>query len=125
MTLGRIEPARRPAILEARPLFPRPAISEAPARRLWICSGQGNQVKGMGQTLYDRSEVFRDVIHEASNAFREDLSSMGEADTTLMKVMFEGDGLERTPRTQVALLDRKSTRLNSSHSAKSRMPSSA
>lgn len=78
--------------------------SETTARTLWICSGQGTQIAGMGKKLYDASEVFQGAIHEANDAFRADLAAMGEVDTTLMKVMFEGDGLQRTQRTQAALV---------------------
>lgn len=94
----------RPLVLQ--PVF-GPQATVAPgevAPRLFILSGQGTQQKGMGKDLYAKSGVFRAAIDEANDGFREDLAAMGEPDTTLMEVMFQDVGLQRTQRTQVALV---------------------
>lgn len=69
---------------------------------VFLCTGQGAQYPGMARQLYDRFDVFRDVIDRCSSAL-----GVQENGRTLIEVMNEGEGsdalLHQTEWTQPAL----------------------
>ena len=93
------------------------------SKTAFLYPGQGVQTSGMGADFYRNSASARAVFDEASAALGMDMRAL----------CFESnDRLDQTEYTQAALVtlylaqtDRKSTRLNSSHITRSRMPSSA
>ena len=69
---------------------------------------------------YDAEELMQYIQERKFRLLRARLSEMNEADIA----EFLGE-LEDNPKVMVFRIDRKSTRLNSSHVKRSRMPSSA
>ena len=95
----------------------------------FIFPGQGAQKAGMGKDFYEKYDTAKDVFDSAGEWLDLDMKAL---------CFEENDRLDLTEYTQAALvttclamekvveeIDRKSTRLNSSHVCQSRMPSSA
>ena len=80
----------------------------------------------MGVVAQDLSSVFQDLPDKRKNAtyFSDGLQCKYREDTEGAIRNFE-QALRYLPDDAASMLDRKSTRLNSSHSTTSRMPSSA
>ena len=75
------------------------------ANVMFIFPGQGSQYRGMGTDLIKKSDSVKELYNKASSVLGYDIAELSFKD--------------------VKDEDRKSTRLNSSHSQQSRMPSSA
>ena len=115
--------------------------------RAFIFPGQGSQAVGMGAELAAASAAARETLQEVDEALGESLSRLmarGPADEltltenaqpaimanaiATLRVLTREGGVTLSGKADYVAghsLDRKSTRLNSSHSGESRMPSSA
>ena len=84
---------------------------------------------GNGTTAYGSDIVVKDLDLDVSNRVKDDTPVLNMAMSKKRKVNSTlplwTDDIYRAPAVQAQLEDRKSTRLNSSHSQQSRMPSSA
>ena len=103
--------------------------------------GKGMNMGGLGQedtTAMIRFAVERGINFidtadvysggESETLIGQALQSLGNRDELVLATKFRlpmSDNFNRSGATRVNILDRKSTRLNSSHSTLSRMPSSA
>ena len=86
-----------------------PADAEVVSHKLMMRAGM---IKRLGAGIYNYMPMGLRVIRKVEKIIREEMDAAGAVECLM-------------PVIQPAELDRKSTRLNSSHSQQSRMPSSA
>ena len=85
-------------------------------------AGTGNRVKVRGNKLFSHTITEDESLHASENgdAYNINTGTIGLTSTTASGVLYIKNNESRD-----LVIDRKSTRLNSSHSQQSRMPSSA
>src|SRR3546814_4529019 len=87
--------------------------------RLYMVPGMGHSAEGPGATHFSSST--RDSVPPVSDATHDVKAALyawvekGEAPGALIATRYVDDGVDHAPGTAPIALDRKSTRLNSSH----------